>query len=324
VIRIHFAYRHVDRPWGGANNFIRALHADLAASGHFTLTQDIEEPCDILFMNQLGMGPAAGSGQWPLRKIERLLARGSVRKLVVRAVNLNSHAFRHGVRYLLFGRRLDKAVLRLLDMAHHAVFQSAYQLEFFTAAGYIGTRSSVIHNGADPRYWVATPASVPLAGTLRLLSSTASPRASKRHDLIARMAAFEGVEVAHAGAWPESSGSGKVRLLGTLTPERMRESFAQAHYLLHPAVRDPCPNVLFEAMCAGLPVIYHPGPGSSAEIVGRCGLALDEHNLGATVEAARAEFDRARAHVLRERPAFRIEAAAALYRDVFERVVAAG
>lgn len=25
-IRNHFTYRHTDKPWGGANNFIRALN----------------------------------------------------------------------------------------------------------------------------------------------------------------------------------------------------------------------------------------------------------------------------------------------------------
>jgi glycosyltransferase involved in cell wall biosynthesis len=326
VIRIHFGYKHVERPWGGANNFVRALHAHLAASGEFTITDAIEDECDILFMNELGMGPARGSKRWPLGKIKRFVhgswwRRPSARRLVVRAVNLHVHAFRMGLRNRVLGRLRDAAVVRLLNAADMVIFQSRYQREFFRAAGYAGRRDSVIHNGADRRFWVERPLHPALGEVLRLVSSTASPRETKRHDLIARLSTIPGVEISHLGAWPSNLDPKNVQMLGLLPHDGMLEAFSNAHFLLHPAIKDPCPNAVFEAICAGLPVIYNPGPGSSREIVGENGLALDETNLTASMDLARSLLASLRANVLRHRGQYRVDHAGARYQDVFKQLL---
>lgn len=326
VIRIHFGYRHVDKPWGGANNFIRALHASLEQSGRFEFTASIEDDCEILFMNQLGKGPDAPGKPWRLRDIEHLIRKSnnsggtSARKLVVRAVNLNAHAFRMGVRNFLFSWRTDRATVALLNRADLAIFQSAYQRDFFIAAGYKGTRNIVIHNGADIRFWIEQPVCPPDSSVLRLVSSTASARQSKCHHILAALSALPGVEVRHLGAWPANLNPQKVRRLGMLPPEDMVRVFQDAHYMVHPAIKDPCPNAVFEAVCAGLPVIYNPGPGSSCEIIGECGFAFDENNLTKTLEHARRWLPQLRQVVLQRRASYRIAHAAEQYRRQFEQL----
>jgi hypothetical protein len=329
VIRVHFSYRHVDKPWGGANNFIRALHDDLRSNDRFRIVGSMDDDCDILFMNQLAAGPGGDGKPISLRRVRELALRPSGnqghasahrRKLVVRAVNLNRHAFPLGPRNLTVGWWQDRRTVALLNMADAAIFQSAYQREFFIKAGYRQGNDVVIHNGAADSFWMHLPVHAPLGERLRLISSTASPRASKRHDLIARLSLVTGVEVSHLGAWPEGLDPAKVRLLGMQTREQMIAALSEHHVFLHPAVKDPCPNTVFEAVSAGLPVLYHPGPGSSAEIVGPCGLGLDESDLAATVARVRSELPALRAAVLAERQRFAIGHAAVRYREVFERV----
>lgn len=317
MIRIHFTYRHVDKPWGGANNFIRALRAELQSSGNFVFTDSPNEPSDIVFMNQLGTGPGGSGKVYSLAEVKKL--RGQGRRIVVRAVNLNRHAFRLGPRNVTLGWWCDRQTVALLNLADVAIFQSNYQRDFFRRAGYCSNSSEVIHNGAPPEFWVEQSASPPLDGPLRLVSSTASPRESKRHDLIARLSLCDGVEIRHLGAWPEGLSVDRVQLLGMLPREKMIKAMADCHYFLHAAIKDPCPNAVFEAVCAGLPAIYNPGPGSSAEIIGSCGLALNEANLARTVAEARDRFNDLRCTVLTDRARFAIGYAAARYRDVFER-----
>jgi glycosyltransferase involved in cell wall biosynthesis len=324
MIRVHFTYHHVDRPWGGANNFMRALHEDLSANGHFQFTRSIDEDCDVLFMNQLATGPGGNSERLSLGRVKALVGDSSSaphRKLVVRAVNLNRHAFALGPRNLTLGWWRDRQTIALLNMADAAIFQSAYQREFFVRAGYRGGNDIIINNGAAEVFWAEQPAHPPLGDTLRFISSTASPRASKRHDLIARLSMVDGVEVSHLGVWPQGIETGRVRLLGMQAREQMIAALSGSHYFLHPAIKDPCPNTVFEAVCAGLPVVYHPGPGSSREIVGACGVPLDESDLAGTVAQARRELGTLRAAVLAQRDRFAISNAAARYRAVFEQVV---
>lgn len=333
-IRLHFAYHHVEKPWGGANNFIRSLRHTLTKNGGFIFVNEMEAPCDVLFMNQLGKGPAGGKESYDLDHIrrlqhgsislrERLRGRGhrSPRKLVVRAVNLNQHAFRYGLRNRLFGARIDRRLLALLQAADLTVFQSAYQRDFFVTAGYRGDNSTVIHNGADGVYWRKEPTIPPLTESLKLISVTASPRASKRHDLIARISLLPGVEVLHFGNWPENLDTGRVQLMKMADSRQIVRAMEECHYYLHPAIKDPCPNAIFEAICAGLPVIYHAGPGSSAEIVGENGFALNENNLTILVDMARGRYQELRALVLANRSYYTIGRAANEYSEAFRTCV---
>src|SRR5688572_7037256 len=126
TIRIHFTYRHVEKPWGGANNFIRALRSRLDADPNFVFTETVTAPADLIFMNQLGAGPAGQQKKYSLKEVKALLA-GDRRKLVVRVVNLHRHAFRMGLRNMLFGTLADRGTIGLCKLAHMIVFQSAYQ-----------------------------------------------------------------------------------------------------------------------------------------------------------------------------------------------------
>lgn len=319
MIRIHFTYLHVDKPWGGANNFIRALHNELATDRRIEMIDTIDAPCDVVFMNQLGQGPGGGGKRYTPEDVRKWQAQG--RRIVVRAVNLNWHAFKLGPRNLTIGWWQDRQTIKLLNLADWVIFQSEYQQSFFVKAGYRGKRSTVIHNGASQPFWAEDPVAPPLADQLRLVSSTASPRETKRHDLIVKLSLCEGVEVMHLGAWPSALPSQQVRLIGTLSREDMVNVFAGAHYFLHPAIHDPCPNAVFEAVCAGLPVIYNPGPGSSTEIVGTCGLPIDEDNLASTVQAAKLRYSELRGQVLQDRRQFSIGVAMPAYRDIFLNLV---
>lgn len=324
MIRIHFTYLHIDAPWGGANNFIRALHQYLRAVGSFEIVPSLDEPCDILFMNQLGTGPGGNGAMVSLRKIKRLLesdtSKVGQRKLVVRAVNLNWHAFPIGLRNLTRGWWIDRQTIKLLNMADVAIFQSAYQRTFFEHAGFKKDNSVIIHNGADKTYW-RDPLQFPaLHDKLRLISSSASPRATKRHDLIAKFSLIESVEVFHLGAWPKGLDSGRVRLLGMQPRDKIMACFAGCHYFLHPAIKDPCPNSIFEAICAGIPVIYNPATGSSAEIVGDCGIALNESDLEGTITSAREQLMTLRNKIIEKRGNYTIGRAAEEYRIIFEKL----
>jgi len=126
--------------------------------------------------------------------------------------------------------------------------------------------------------------------------------------------------VLHLGAWPQRLNSGRVRLLGMLPRDEMVKVFADGHYFLHPAIKDPCPNSIFEAICAGLPVIYNAATGSSSEIVGACGIALDEYDLAGTIAAAREQLMTLRNTVIATRANYTIGCAADKYRAIFDKL----
>lgn len=318
-IRIHFCYKHIESPWGGANNFIRALHKAMEATGEFEFAENIDDEYDLLFMNELGLGPANGSKRISLRKIRQIHERTRC-KIAVRAVNLLRHSQSLTIKSFFKAWLKDREVIRLTNSADFVIFQSGYQRSFFVRFGYSGRNSAIVHNAAPPVFLNNNPR--PLLGDrpLRLVSSTASPRPTKRHDLVSRISEIEAVEVVHMGRWPDAVDRKNVSLRSVLTHEEMIDVYQQAHYLFHPAVKDPCPNAVIEAICAGLPVIYHPGPGSSAEIIGENGFALEEGNLEATVKKGRADYDPLIRKVAAAKDYYNIKRAANQYIEIFRTI----
>jgi glycosyltransferase involved in cell wall biosynthesis len=180
----------------------------------------------------------------------------------------------------------------------------------------------VIHNGADPAVFHDRRSAVwDGKETLRIVSSSMSVHSVKRQDLIAKVSECEGVEVSHIGNWPDSIDSRKVRLLGVLGQEQVAAELRRSHVFLHPAVKDVCPNVVFEAVCCGLPVIYNDGVGSGTELVGDNGLPIDERNVEETVRKVKGCYRQLKEHVKYAQRYYSIDRTVAQYIEVFSRII---
>jgi glycosyltransferase involved in cell wall biosynthesis len=319
TIQICFAYKHINEPWGGANNFIRALRYNMENNKDFSFVEDVEEDYDILFMNQLSKGPALGSKKHKLKDILSLQKRKKF-KIVVRAINLKSNVDKLNPRSWLSAYWEDRTIIRLLHIANAVIFQSNYQKSLFCAHGYKEGKNIIIHNGADESFYLQPKQPFSNNAPLRIASATNANRKVKRHDLIAALSEIPHIEVFHAGRWPKKIKPKNVVFMGLLPRPKLQELYSTMHYFFHPAINDPCPNAMIEALSSGLPVIYNPGPGSSAEIVGPNGIAFEESNLSHTIEIARDNYHKLRSTVEKNRGQFGISRALAKYINFFKEV----
>ena len=320
-IKIFFAYKHIDEPWGGANNFIRALFNHVKQSDEFEIVDSIDVPADILFMNQLGKGRGfdGTKSSYTLDQVKEWKKRNPSGKVIVRAVNLRSHSHPTMKPLQKFKDFIsDIRIIKLLNFSDFSIFQSQYQKYFFTKSGYKGQKNIIIHNGASDVFNRCS-SSIPLGDQLILFSTSMAKRKTKRQDLIARISKLPNVKVKHAGAWPKRLPLENVEFLGKLDHSQVEQHMRQSHFFFHPAQYDPCPNSVIEALCFGMPVIYHPGPGSSAELVKQNGIAIDEDNLEATISKARQSYDTLITELSKSRSHYSIKHAAAHYIDVFKR-----
>lgn len=318
--RLFFGYKSIDAPWGGANSFIRALTAEISEDAAFSINTDYAQPTDILFLNEVSAGRGGGAA-WTLSQIDERRRQPDRPRIVVRAVNLRQHSAQRSLRSWLSDRAHDRFVIRLLNSADLVIFQSDYQKDFFIKAGVTNPRWVRIHNGAARTFTSPGPRRISPDEQLRLVSATFSPRKSKNHDIIARVASLPNVSIEHFGNWPEGLPHGNIKLMGVRTQQEMAQTYRTAHAFLHPAIKDPCPNAVFEAASAGLPVIYNDGPGSSAEILGNCGLALDPDQPGASINTLRQQYDQLVEAVACRSGYFSISRAAQEYKNAFLSVV---
>lgn len=318
-LRLCFSYMHSDTPSDGSNSFARALRGHLSRTQGLTIVDDVRGDYDVLFMNQLSRGPESPHN---LSEIRGALRAGKNRKLVVRAINLNRNCEDGGPINSFLRNVRDLSILKLLKMADFVIFQSAFQETLFKRFGYTGKSHSVIHNGAASAF-LNIPGKVKSLETgddLILVSSAMAPMATKRQDIIAAVSLVPGVKVIHAGVWPQGLARGKVEMAGILSHEEVARLYTRGHYFLHPALRDVCPNSLVEGLCAGLPAIYNPGPGSGNELGGKFGIALDESNLPGTISQAREHYEGLATSLAAHRHYFSIERAARTYLKVFRAV----
>ena len=318
-LRLCFSYIHSDTPSDGSNSFARALRGHLSQTQGLTIVDDVRGDYDVLFMNQLSRGPESPHN---LSEIRGVLRAGKNKKLVVRAINLNRNREDGGPVHSFLRNVRDLSILKLLKMADFVIFQSAFQEDLFKRFGYAGKNHSVIHNGAAPAF-LNIPGKVKRPGKmddLILISSAMAPTATKRQDIIAALSLVPGVKVFHAGVWPEGLDRGKIEMAGILSHEEMARLYTRGHYFLHPALRDVCPNSLVEGLCAGLPAIYNPGPGSGSELGGKFGIALDESDLPGTISRAREHYEGLATALTADRHYFSIGRAARTYMNIFQSV----
>jgi len=324
--KIFFAYNHTDKPWGGANNFIRALYKGMMKNPDFIVHHNANSDSDILFFGQLSCGPgnvALGSKRLYRFSNIKKLKNESKAKLIVRAVNLNINSSRPMslksiLLYLKDGLLLDIATIKLLNLADFVIFQSEFQKSFFKKWGYKGERNAVIHNGA-PLIFKNDNFSVCGAHTPLQIVSNSNYKASKRHEIIARMSLLNGVNVIHVGNWSDKIKNHKVDTRGILSHEEIVNIYKNSDYLLHTAISDPCPNSVIEALYFGLPVIYNSKKGSSEELIGGNGIPINENNSEETIRLAKKKFVSLKQGLANDRDYYSIKRAISKYTEVFNR-----
>ncbi|MBY3363423.1 glycosyltransferase family 4 protein [Rhizobium laguerreae] len=321
-MKIFCGYETTDAPWGGANTFLRALYGELAETHGMELVFSMEKNVDLVFLNQTSRGPGSGSQQIEQQFVDDLLGKSSSLPVVVRAVNLRRHsAKRGGLAWWFSADRLrDRKTLSILANANYVIFQSDYQREIFLQNNFRPRRSRVIRNGADQRFVDIGYTTHNDLHPLRIFASAFSTRKTKRHDLLAQLSELDDVELTFAGHWREGVPPARVKQLGTLSHAEMVEHMKAAHFFAHPAIMDPCPNSMIEALAGGVPVLYGDGPGSGAELASHFGLPLDESDLSKTIGQARSRYQVLCDRLSLERSYFSVKRAAEEYAVLFREV----
>ncbi len=332
-VQILSAYHQIDDPWGGGNNFWRALFPELTGRHGMSvryLKDDPDNnppPTDVIFFNQISTGPGAGSSIYTVKDLQNMRRRYPSAKFLIRAINLRKHA-RYNSWFPYWLTRLDQIKDRTIkvqmEMADFVIFQSQYQKGIFEKYD-CGVKNSVtIHNGAPVMFaekGLESPR-LPIepAKPIKLLTTSVSGNPRKRLELIARLSELPGVEITHAGFWHKEVKPRRVKTLGTITHDAISGLMNDADYYLKLSEGDMCPNALIEALAFGLPIIYDRDGGGAAEVGGPYGIAFDENDMPGMLETARRHHGELVQKIADNRANFLITRTADAYADVFRNL----
>lgn len=277
-MRIFLNATLTDRPYGGANSFLRTLAAALRARG-VTIVHDIDAGYDIALVNGL-------TESFGLTEVRRIHARGI--PIVHRKVGYRergSTELRSEVDGVIVG---DRRQIEFEPYLATTIFQSQYSHDGFRASGWNGSRCEIIPNGVDSRifglfepprfFWQqSTRRSFWTPGNVfRLAISTWSADESKGfrfyRALDAAVANRRDIAISFVGRVPAETKFRNIRVSSPMRAPRLASFLRKHHGYLAFSEHDTCSNALLEAIGCGLQVIYLDS-GSHHEFAADVGVA---------------------------------------------------
>ncbi len=316
-----------DQPWGGSNQFLRALSKELTKRG-YDIMHKPQKRCDIVLLNAHNTGP--GSYLSPnhvaeLKQHGRISSYGSLIpaslwNLLPRRGPFLFHRL-DGVpeSYRRVKTKADDIQFAVNPLADFTIFQSNYCRDDFKQYGIHPLRSCVIYNGTDPSLFYPTEDSFLMDSTFRLVAVSWSMNIHKGFSKLAEISQIPGVEIRFIGRWPPAIDTAKVTLLGTKSSPQIAEILRQSHAMIHAAENDPCSNAIIEALACGLPILFNDS-GGNRELAGDYGVVLT-NNAKTDIEQLRYSYKELREKILEHRVRFLISRAADQYLDAFQHAL---
>jgi glycosyltransferase involved in cell wall biosynthesis len=263
-------------PYGGANQFMRALARALEAHG-VRVVENAIHGVDVHLLQGDGFN---------IDRFLRLFRRLPLR--VIHRLDGPVHLYRG------FDRDKDERIFRInAECATASVVQSVWSLEQTVAMGYRPVNPVLIYNAADPALFYPAPTPRdPGTGRVRLVSSAWSDNPQKggsvyRHlDESLDWSRFEYTFVGRT-----SERFRNIRVVPPLPTAELGAELRKHDVYVTASQHDPCSNALIEALTSGLPAVYRRD-GGHPELVGFGGVPfVDEHDVVEAVERIAANLD---------------------------------
>lgn len=273
-------HRFRSPPYGGSNQFLTALRAELRARGLRVSDGPIGRRTRACLLHSylVDVDDLVGRLDPNVRVVHRVdgpiaLYRGSDDGSDDRIVEIN--------------RRL----------AHATIFQSRWSLEAHRAAGIELQDPHVITNAVDPRVFYPAERSV-LGPRIRLIATSWSDNPNKGGETLkwlARTLDPDRYTLTFVGR--VQTDLAPARVVPPLDSEGVGALLREHDVYLAPSRNDPCSNALLEALACGLPVLYLRS-GGHPELVGDAGIGYDDRQeIPGLLEGLAGEYDERRARI---------------------------
>lgn len=256
---ISFFFNFVPPPYGGGNQFLRALWSELERRGLRLESNRISPTTRACLCNAFNFDPAR------LRRFAREGCR------IVHRVDGPVTVYRG------MDDGTDRRVAEInREFADATIVQSHYSLERQASLGFTFTAPHVIHNAADPAIFNHGSRS-PLAGRrIRLISTSWSDNPHKGAGVYRQLEAmldWDRFEYTFVGRSRVTFN--RIRSLPPQPSHELADLLRSHDIFVFASLHESCSNALVEALSCGLPAVYIDS-GGNAELVRGGGIACSD------------------------------------------------
>lgn len=255
-MKIHIAYRFKSGPWGGGNQFLKALKGQCLERGVYT--EEIAQADIVLFdsyQNLKGLFLC-----WLLYP----------KKTRVHRLGPVFHLHRKGLKWKV----LDRGVIVFANLfADKVIFQSEWSYRQAVNLGFKKNKKySVIVNAVDTSVFSKKKEEDKKDGPLQLIYTSWSSNLNKGFHYLQFLDThldFHKYQMAFVGNTPVTFRN--IKTLPPMSSTMLSEALRRSDIYISPVKDDACSNAILEALASGLPVIALDS-GGNGELVKEGGL----------------------------------------------------
>ena len=251
----------MDGPWGGGNQFLKALKYTFEAKGYY---ENDPIQADAFLFNS----------HHNLKKVIKL-KRKYPNKIFIHRVD-GPMAYRGRS-----GKKIDKQIFRINSLlADGTVFQSEWSRQKSYKKGMkINNFEVVIHNAPDPEIFFPPIKKKPIGDKLKLIATSWSNNPNKGFDIyhyLNENLDFEQYEMTFVGQIDKPFNN--IYVIEPLPSSELAEQLRQHDIFIFASKIEACSNSLLEALHCGLPAVAR-NTSSNPEVLGSNGVLFDDGNI---------------------------------------------
>lgn len=244
----------VEGPWGGGNNFVRALSEGLKSSGH-EVTNRIEQGIDCFFV----MDPRPNSDCPGLVDFLKVRNQFPKTKIIQR---VNECDARKNTEHL------DSFLVQCSSVIDKTVFVSDWLSNYFARKGWVCQKNVSIHNGVDTEKFNTgsrkTESTIP-----RVVAHHWSNNIMKGfdvYDFLDYMASKDLIKFTYIGRHRNTFSN--TECIDPCVGAELAKNLSFHDVYISGSRFDPGPNHILEALAVGLPTYVHAEGGGAVEFAG--------------------------------------------------------
>ena len=261
--KVHIAVDFVDGPWGGGNQFLKALYKSLQKRG-IEVSTDSDFDAEVVLINSFNS-----------KSIDRIDNWKKDGKKIVHRID--------GPIQLVRGKDKEKDdfIFEINKKADWTIFQSRWSCKENKRLGWRGSNHCVILNGTDLDIFTPKLRQDPTSiRSTKVIGSSWSTNPKKGLQFWIDLDTDLGWRQMMGQSVPIVTFVGRVdyhfrniKHVKAVSSKELADLYDQHHVYVHPTIDEPCSNALIEAQACGLPTIVNDS-GSNSEVLGRGGVAV--------------------------------------------------